>query len=97
MIALDIFVDGEGMLNDVPMSKIVNASNVSSIKLGVLNAGLESGKPSVGIAIPLPDGKVVLAQTSLKLFQQAAAIFTAKYGSQLDEGFPVVDGSDRKT
>lgn len=48
--------------------------------LGVLTAGTDSGRPVVIVRIDLPDGKIVLGQTSLRLFQGASTAFAARYG-----------------
>jgi hypothetical protein len=61
--------------------------------LEVLDVGMQSGAPSVGIVVlvdnyympssregPTAQGLAVVAQTSLKLFQIAAATTLAKYG-----------------
>ena len=51
----------------------------SDIKVAVLDKGMESGRPSVAIRIDLPDGKVVLAETSARLFCTAAKVIMAKH------------------
>jgi hypothetical protein len=40
----------------------------------------ESGKPSVALGFELPDGRWVLAETSLALFLTAAEALRARYG-----------------
>jgi len=50
------------------------------IGVTVLKGGMESGKPSVAFRIDLPDGTVILAETSLALFLTAADAFKARYG-----------------
>lgn len=42
------------------------------IEVGTLDSGMESGKPSVMFCFTLPDGRVVIAETSLELFTAAA-------------------------
>lgn len=83
MIALSLFLDAHGMLNDVPADKIIVAEK--DIKLGVLSGGMRSGKPSVSFGIYLPDGRVVFAETSLLLLQSAVRAFTARYGDLTEE------------
>lgn len=79
MPALNIVFDATGMLNDVPAEKI--AHTTETIRVGVLEAGMESGKPSVALGIFLPNnGGCVLAETSLALFLSAADAFRARYG-----------------
>jgi hypothetical protein len=56
------------------------------IRVETLDGGMQGGKPSVGFIIELPDENiVVLAQTSVRLFQMAAWATFAKYGD-LTEG-----------
>ena len=50
------------------------------IKIVTLDGGMASGKPSVMIRLDLPDGRLVLAETSVALFQMAAAAMTGRYG-----------------
>lgn len=55
----------------------------TDIYVETLDRGMSSGAPSIAFIIPLPglmSSTVVLAQTSLKLFQIAAAATLAKYG-----------------
>lgn len=47
------------------------------IEIGGLRAGMVSGAPSVSFCFTLPDGRVVLAETSLALLQAAAHGLTA--------------------
>ena len=43
--------------------------------------GMSSGKPSVTLALELPDGSVVIARTSLHLFLEAAAADIERWDS----------------
>jgi hypothetical protein len=61
--------------------KLISAMHMEAgtIRVGGLPRGMESGRTSVAIAVPLPDGTVLLTETSLALFLQAAKILEAKY------------------
>lgn len=83
MVALHLFINADGMLKDVPRENIIEAKK--DIRLGVLDHGMHSGKPSVSFGIELPDGKVVFAETSLLLLQSAVRAFTARYGDMTRE------------
>lgn len=48
--------------------------------VGILQNGTASGLPVVIVRIRMKSGKIVLAQTSLKLFQMANAAFLGRYG-----------------
>lgn len=50
-----------------------------AIGLAVLEHGLESGLPSITIRIDLPDGRVVLAETTARLFIQAGRAIAARF------------------
>ena len=88
MPAIRINLEGDGMVRDVPSDQLVFSD--TDIRIGVLEGGMVSGLPSVGIAIE-GDGKVVLGQTSLKLFLMAALAIYAKYGDA-GTGIHVVTG-----
>jgi hypothetical protein len=75
---LDLRIEGEGMLDDVPLDQIINVED--TVRIGGLANGMSSGKPSVGIGAMLPDGRAVLIQTSLSLFLMAADALKARYG-----------------
>ncbi len=51
------------------------------IHLAALSAGMTSGRPSIMLRFDLPDGRTVLAETSLRLLLTAAEAFRARYGS----------------
>jgi hypothetical protein len=93
MALLKIFLAGDGMLEGIPRENVIIADN--DIKIGGLAGGMTSGKPSISFAITLPDGKVVFAETSMRLFHTAAKAFASKYGWQDDSDFVVVDGINR--
>ena len=95
MLALRIFVSADGMMEGEDPKKIVEATDIS---IGVLEKGTVSGAPSVPIALKLPDGTPVLAQTSLKLFQAAARVFAAQYGwidRAPNQSSTITEGSNR--
>jgi hypothetical protein len=79
MARLDIILDGAGMVKDVPPAKL--AHTTEPLRIGGLAGGMSSGKPSVAIAVFLPNnGGCVLAETSLALFLSAADALKARYG-----------------
>lgn len=47
------------------------------IRVGLLRNGMTSGRASVGLAVRLEDGSVVLAQTSFRLWRAAARALEA--------------------
>lgn len=58
----------------------LNGDGDPPIQIGALEAGMVSGAPSVAIRIDLPDGRIVVAETSLRLFQMANAALLGRFG-----------------
>lgn len=56
------------------------------IEVGTLRAGMQSGKDSVMICIPLPDGRVLIAETSAELFVAAGRGITAWQEGRRERG-----------
>lgn len=50
------------------------------IQIGALEGGMRGGAPSVAIRLDLPDGRIVVAETSLRLFQMANAALVGRFG-----------------
>lgn len=59
---------------------VYHLSNESVIEVGALDGGMVSGRPSIAFRIDLPDGKVVVAETSLGLFQTVNAGLRGRFG-----------------
>lgn len=77
MLSMKINLEGDGMLKDIPPERLVFSDG--NIHVGVLEHGMESGLPFVGIALEV-DGMTVLGQTSLKLYLLSAFAIYARYG-----------------
>lgn len=58
--------------------KIIHLPN-GTIGLAALSAGMKSGKTSLAFRIDLPDGRIVVAETSLALLHTALAAINARY------------------
>jgi hypothetical protein len=81
MLALNIILGGDSAWPDL-LDQRENIINVTTpIGITALAGGMTSGKASVALRIDLPDGRVVIAETSLALFLTAAKVFEAKYGT----------------
>ena len=50
-------------------------------RIGVLPKGMESGRPSLALAVILDDGTAVIAQTSWRAFALAAVALIARWGT----------------
>ena len=83
MIALDLRLDGDRCWPDLDDRRIIHLGNgAPPIGLAVLTNGTQEGRESVTIRIDLPDGRVVLAETSLRLLCMAVDAMRARYGDQ---------------
>jgi len=80
MPLMNVLLTGDNALKDIDPEKIVHTLN--DITVTALDHGMESGKASIAFLITLDDGRVVVAETSLALFQMAAKMFAARYGWQ---------------
>lgn len=81
MIALSVFPDGEGIgerWEPIKGKEVIELHGPTAV--AALAGGMASGKPSVGLLLPLPDGRYALAQTSLALFLAAADVLKAAHG-----------------
>lgn len=66
-------------------SAIISEADVG---LETLDQGMTSGAPSVALFVEIPEqAVVVVAQTSVKLFQMAAAAMYGKYGDLTEGAF----------
>lgn len=82
MIGMTINFEGDGAWPDLKGKEIIN---VEHIKVTVLEMGMASGRPSVAFRLDLPDGRVVIAQTSARLFLQSAKLIEARYPALLQD------------
>lgn len=88
MPELSINLDGDAAWPDLrskPQNKIIHLAAGKTIQVAALEGGMASGKPSVCFRIDLPDGRVVLAETSARLFVMAAAAIVGKW-PDVDDG-----------
>lgn len=71
------------------LDNVVHVSGETPWRVAVLNGGMSSGLPSIALVIPLPDGRTVLAETSLANWSAVtvaarAAFPEAFHGGPLD-------------
>lgn len=71
---------GFDFLKGVDPDKIIHLTD--TIEVGSLEGGMASGKPSVAFCFRLPDGRVVVAETSLELLIAAGRGLAAAHGAQ---------------
>jgi hypothetical protein len=79
VIALHIFMNAEEMGRQFPPDqKLIEAQK--EISVGLLQQGTTSGRSTVSFMFELPDGSIVFAETSLRLFLSCAQAFAALEG-----------------
>lgn len=74
MLKMSISLDGDGCWPDLKGEKAEKLIwlNDGSMSVALLKGGMQSGNHSVAVRLDLPDGRVVVAETSLALFTSAA-------------------------
>lgn len=83
-VKLDVDRIGFDALGKIPTAaegvrtgQVIHLDNETPIEIGTLRHGMESGADSVAMCFTLPDGRIVMAETSAALFLQAARMITA--------------------
>lgn len=76
MINVKILPNVEGGFDDLKdkRDKVLHLSE-PRLTIGRLPRGMESGRSSVVLRIDLPNGTVIIAETTMRIFQSAAKIF----------------------
>jgi hypothetical protein len=81
MLAMTIILDGDGAWPDLDGKHVVHLGNDAlPIQVAALSGGMESDRVSVAIRRDLPDGSVVVAETSAELFISAARLIAGRWG-----------------
>lgn len=72
----------QGMPGDqaIAAGKLIHLGEGDTLEVGALAGGMQSGAPSCALCFNLPDGRAVLAETSLALFLTAGDALKARYG-----------------
>lgn len=85
MTGFDLKLEGDGAWEDLKedRERIIHIPN-ALIGLACLEGGMTSGKPSLAFRIDLPNGKVVIAETSWNAWRAANAALSARLG-EVDE------------
>lgn len=71
MTPLRILRNAEGLLQNVPKDKLIIAEE-PNLTVAHLAKGTQAGKGVVVLTATLPDGRIVLVQTTVALFVNAA-------------------------
>lgn len=85
MIGFDLKLHGDGAFEDLrgQEHRVIHIAD-QMIGLATLEGGMQSGMPSCMLRIDLPDGRVVLFETSARAFVTAAKAIEARYPGLLD-------------
>lgn len=87
MNIIKVILEGDGCWEDLP-DKIKSDKVIwlreGTISIAALSKGMKSGKPSISIRIELPDGKTLIAETSMRLFIATAEAFEQRYCKELE-------------
>jgi len=78
MPVLKMHMDGDNCWPDLEGKSVIHLGEEANIEVARLRGGMTSGKSSVSFRFDLPDGRIVLAETSLALFTTAADAFRAR-------------------
>jgi hypothetical protein len=111
MTQIVMHLEGDGCWPDLAERRddVVHLTEDTPLEVALLQAGMQSGKASVAIRFNLPEGKIVIAESSLAVLGSAIKGFEARAGvapghTFLDEvramrailqsGLPAADGAD---
>lgn len=79
----DLVADGETLKSAASGKPVIHlGQGAPAIQVAALPGGMTSGRTSVTFRLDLPDGTVVLAETSLLLFLTAARAFREEFGDE---------------
>jgi hypothetical protein len=76
---MKVILEGDNAFPEM-QHKTIRKGEISAVT--ALPHGMSGGRTSVAIVIELEDGTVAFGETSLRLFQQAAAAFKGRYGEE---------------
>lgn len=85
MNRIDVYLNGDNCWSDLSAQreKIIHVNDNGAISLAGLSQGTEAGKPSVALRINLPDGRVVIVETTLALLLTATDVLRTRYAQEL--------------
>lgn len=80
MPIINLNLSGDGAWPDLQDKEVIHLTgDVPAWEIAALERGMTSGSPSLALRLDLPDGRVVIAETSVKAFLTAAAAIRAKF------------------
>jgi hypothetical protein len=80
-VKLKLMDEGDGCWPDlIDNPNVINAMGDSVIEIAALRGGMQSGKTSVAFRVNLPDGKILLFETSYSLLKTACDAIGVRHG-----------------
>ncbi len=73
-------LDGDGAFEDLRDKGDAVTHLTGDFTIAALTAGMVSGRPSVALRFDLPDGRVIIQETSVRIFLAAAAAIRGRFG-----------------
>lgn len=87
MPAMHVILEGDAAWPDVAQlaeqGKLIHLRE-TPWSLAALAMGMRSGRTSIALRLDLPDGRTLIAETSLGLLLGAARAFEARHGDQVE-------------
>lgn len=84
--SINLELDGDNCWPDLNEKELINIMESGiPLRIAVLDNGMASGHPSITLRIDLPDGKVLLTQTSARVFCLVAKCIMDKYPDLFDD------------
>ncbi len=85
MLTMTINLNGDGCWPDLVDKEVIHLANdAPPIQVAALEAGMVKGHPSVSFRFDLPDGQVLIAETSARLFVIAARAIEGRWPDLFD-------------
>jgi len=82
MSAIRVILEGDNAWPDLADRAVIHLRD-EGWEIACLPRGTVQGNPSLAIRLPLPEGKVLIAETTVRAFLFAADLVKAKYGSEI--------------
>lgn len=79
MPVMDVVLDTTNLWPDLKEMPHAIIHTTTNLQVAVMEGGMASGRPSIMIRIDLPDGRVVLFETSARIYCSGAKIIMAKF------------------
>ena len=97
MISLSIHARGDACWEDLQSrtEQLIWLNSGAGLAIARLPRGMASGRSSVAIRVDLPDGRVVVAETSMALFLACAGAFMAAEDAEQPKGAAVQQPTDQ--